>query len=116
MAKGDGDAATWLLPNTSYRCAYVARQVAVKVSYDLWMTQAETNAIATILSSCPDEPLPGGVVAELPERHPPRPGRRRRRLRVLTRLDDEAPLAVPWMVGGAGPRRVYPRRGSAPHR
>ena len=70
MAKGDGDAATWLPPNTSYRCAYVARQVAVKVSYDLWMTQAERNAIATILSSCPDEPLPGGVVAELPERQP----------------------------------------------
>jgi uncharacterized protein DUF1524 len=68
MAKGDGDAATWLPPNTGYRCAYVACQVAVKVSYDLWMTQAERNAIATVLSSCPDEPLPGGVVAELPER------------------------------------------------
>ena len=70
MVKGDGDAATWLPPNASYRCAYVARQVAVKVSYNLWMTQAEKNAIATILSSCPDEPLPGGVVAELPERQP----------------------------------------------
>ena len=28
--KGDGDAATWLPPLKSYRCAYVARQVAVK--------------------------------------------------------------------------------------
>src|SRR3954451_10192538 len=65
-AKGDGDAATWLPPNKSYRCDYVARQVAVKVSYGLWMTQAEKNAIATILSTCPDEPLPGGVVAGLP--------------------------------------------------
>ena len=29
-AKGDGDAATWLPPNRRFRCAYVARQVAVK--------------------------------------------------------------------------------------
>jgi hypothetical protein len=66
MAKGDGDAATWLPPNKAYRCAYVARQVAVKVSYGLWMTQAEKNAIATILATCPEEPLPGGVVANIP--------------------------------------------------
>jgi hypothetical protein len=66
MSKGDGDAATWLPPNKSYRCAYVARQVAVKVSYGLWMTQAEKNAIATVLSTCPNEPLPGGVVAQIP--------------------------------------------------
>ena len=66
MQKGDGDAATWLPPNKAYRCAYVARQVAVKVSYQLWMTQAEKNAIATILATCPNEPLPGGVVADVP--------------------------------------------------
>jgi hypothetical protein len=74
MKKGDGDAATWLPPNRAFRCLYVARQVAVKVSYGLWMTQAEKNAIATVLSSCPDEPLPGGVVAQIPERiQPPVP-------------------------------------------
>jgi hypothetical protein len=66
MAKGDGDAATWLPPNKAYRCAYVARQVAVKVRYGLWMTQAEKDAVATVLASCPDEPLPGGVVVEIP--------------------------------------------------
>src|SRR3712207_4847441 len=38
MQKGDGDAATWLPPNASYRCAYVARQVAVKTGYGLWAT------------------------------------------------------------------------------
>jgi hypothetical protein len=70
MQKGDGDAATWLPPNRSYRCAYVARQVAVKATYHLWMTQAERNAIATVLSSCPDEPLPAGVVVQLPPRQP----------------------------------------------
>ncbi|MGY1641335.1 DUF1524 domain-containing protein [Geodermatophilus sp. SYSU D00703] len=61
--KGDGDAATWLPPNTSYRCAYVARQVAVKAEYGLWMTRAERNAAATVLTTCPDQPLPGAAPA-----------------------------------------------------
>jgi hypothetical protein len=56
--KGDGDAATWLPPDRSARCAYVARQVAVKLEYGLWMTRAERDAIATVLETCPDEPLP----------------------------------------------------------
>ena len=29
--KGDGDAATWLPPLKSYRCAYVSKQISVKV-------------------------------------------------------------------------------------
>ncbi len=73
MQKGDGDAATWLPPNRSYRCAYVARQVAVKVAYGLWMTQAERNAIATVLSACPSEPLPGGGVADVAAPPAPQP-------------------------------------------
>jgi len=60
MQKSDGDAATWLPPNRAYRCAFVARQVAVKISYGLWVTQAERNAMATVLSTCPDEPVPAG--------------------------------------------------------
>lgn len=52
-AKGDGDAATWLPPQTGYRCTYVERQVRVKVKYKLSMTQAEHDAIATILKGCP---------------------------------------------------------------
>ncbi len=51
-AKSDGDAATWLPPNTAYRCAYVAAQVQVKASYGLWVTQAEHDAIASILAGC----------------------------------------------------------------
>ncbi|MHA7190539.1 GmrSD restriction endonuclease domain-containing protein [Arthrobacter sp. MDT2-16] len=50
--KGDGDAATWLPPNKGYRCEYVARQVSVKATYALWVTQAEHDAMATILSDC----------------------------------------------------------------
>ncbi|HHW51160.1 MAG TPA: DUF1524 domain-containing protein [Pseudoclavibacter sp.] len=53
--KGDGDAATWLPPLKSYRCVYVARQVSVKAIYGLWVTQAEHDAIATILDTCPDQ-------------------------------------------------------------
>ncbi len=58
--KSDGDAATWLPPNTPIRCDYVARQVAVKARYDLWVTSAERDAIARILTSCPRQPLPTG--------------------------------------------------------
>ncbi|MEO9327170.1 GmrSD restriction endonuclease domain-containing protein [Gordonia aurantiaca] len=50
--KGDGDAATWLPPNKGYRCTYVSRQVEVKASYGLWVTQAEKDAIARVLTSC----------------------------------------------------------------
>lgn len=71
MQKGDGDAATWLPPATSFRCAYVARQVAVKVRYGAWVTAAEKNTMATVLDSCPAEPLPGGVVAVPPQSAPP---------------------------------------------
>lgn len=58
QSKGDGDAATWLPPVTSYRCAYVARQVEVKAKYRLWVTAAERDAIARVLSGCPGQKLP----------------------------------------------------------
>lgn len=51
-AKGDKDAATWLPPNKSFRCEYVARQAAVKAKYGLWVTLAEHDAIAGILDTC----------------------------------------------------------------
>jgi len=60
MQKGDGDAATWLPPNKAFRCQYVARQVGVKYTYGLWVTEAERNAVVSILSACPDQPLPAG--------------------------------------------------------
>lgn len=60
-AKGDGDAATWLPSNKRFRCSYVARQVAVKKRYHLWVTSAEHDAIAGILSGCPGQKLPTGA-------------------------------------------------------
>jgi hypothetical protein len=56
--KGDGDAATWLPPLKSYRCDYVARQIAVKMKYKLWFTAPEKEAIVRILKSCPEKALP----------------------------------------------------------
>lgn len=56
--KSDGDAATWLPPRKSYRCDFVARQIAVKRSYSLWVTQPEKSAMERILKSCPRKRLP----------------------------------------------------------
>jgi hypothetical protein len=56
--KGDGDAATWLPPLKSFRCDYVARQIAVKIKYKLWFTAPEKEAMVRILKSCPEKALP----------------------------------------------------------
>lgn len=58
QAKGDSDAASWLPKNKLFRCQYVARQIAVKQKYSLWITAAEKSAIGGILKSCPKETLP----------------------------------------------------------
>ncbi|HEY4267649.1 MAG TPA: HNH endonuclease family protein [Galbitalea sp.] len=55
-SKGDGDAATWLPPHKAFRCEYVARQIAVKAKYQLWVTSAEKAAIIRVLTGCPDRP------------------------------------------------------------
>lgn len=60
MQKGAGDAATWLPANRSFRCDYVARQIAVKANYDLWVTAAERDAMARVLDACPGQVLPEG--------------------------------------------------------
>ena len=50
--KGDGDAATWLPPLKSYRCAYVTKQIFVKARYGLWVTAPEKAAMKNILAKC----------------------------------------------------------------
>ena len=57
--KSDGDAATWLPSNKSFRCQYVARQVSVKYKYHLWVTSAEREAILRVLEACPNEKAVG---------------------------------------------------------
>ena len=56
--KGDGDAATWLPPLKSFRCAYVAQQIAVKAKYSLWVVPPEKAAMLSILAKCPTQKLP----------------------------------------------------------
>ena len=56
--KSDGDAATWLPPNKAYRCNYVARQIAVKQKYSIWVTEPEKRAMLGVLSACPQHQLP----------------------------------------------------------
>ena len=56
--KGDGDAATWLPPLKSFRCAYVAQQIAVKKKHSLWVTAPEKDAMVRILATCPEQALP----------------------------------------------------------
>ena len=53
--KGDGDTATWLPANKSFRCAYVARQVSVKLKYALSVTAAERDAMRRVLGKCPTQ-------------------------------------------------------------
>lgn len=56
--KGDGDTATWLPHAKGFRCEYVARQVAVKAEYSLWVTVAEKEAMTSVLNTCPDQRIP----------------------------------------------------------
>ena len=44
------NAASWLPPNRSYRCTYVARQVKVKAAYGLWVVPAERDAMRRVLA------------------------------------------------------------------
>lgn len=86
--KGSGDAATWLPPNKPYRCTYVSRQVAVKSIYGVWVTQAEHDAIANLLTGC-------GAMA--PSSAP-----------ILATTEDSAPALAPAPVAPAGPALVEP--------
>jgi hypothetical protein len=57
-SKSDSDAANWLPPNRAYWCPYVARQIAVKAKYHLWMSTAEKARIGQVLRSCPKQLVP----------------------------------------------------------
>lgn len=65
QAKGDSDAAQWLPPQADARCPYVARQIAVKTTYELWVTPSERDAMNVVLATCPDHSLPTEQSAEV---------------------------------------------------
>ncbi len=56
--KSDADAATWLPSNKDYRCRYVARQIAVRKKYSLWVVPAERDAMRRVLATCPTQEIP----------------------------------------------------------
>jgi hypothetical protein len=105
--KSDGDAATWLPPAKSYRCAYVARQVAVKVAYRLWVTSAERAAMTRVLGMCPAQRLPtagsfrlgGGI--PVPVSRPAVPSQARPSVAAPRPVGAPPPAAV---TGGLDPR------------
>jgi Protein of unknown function (DUF1524)/Excalibur calcium-binding domain len=95
--KSDGDAATWLPPNKRFRCKYVSRQVAVKTKYEAWVTQAEHDAIARVLTTCPGQQLP-------------KSGRARVRVRPTHTVPASAPTATPEPAepkGGSGEAQYF---------
>lgn len=51
-SKSDQDPAEWMPENTAFRCAYVARWIAVKFRWRLTIDPNERNALASFLSSC----------------------------------------------------------------
>lgn len=56
--KSNADASDWLPSNVAFHCQYVARQIAVKVKYALWVTSDEKIAMENVLETCPNQPLP----------------------------------------------------------
>jgi hypothetical protein len=54
-SKGSSNAASWLPPHKAFRCEYVARQVSVKMTYHLWVTAPERDAMMRVLATCPGQ-------------------------------------------------------------
>ena len=52
------DAAAWLPPRPELRCAFVARQIAVKQRYALQVSRRERDAMAAVLATCPGQRVP----------------------------------------------------------
>lgn len=102
-SKSDSDAATWLPSNKSFRCEYVARQTSVKAKYQLWMTQAEHDAVARILAGCPDEPAAAAGAAKTTV--PVAPAAEQAPAPEKTHPD---PVSVPAPEGGGAADVTYP--------
>ncbi|MFJ4172126.1 DUF1524 domain-containing protein [Paenarthrobacter sp. NPDC089714] len=120
--KSDGDAATWLPPSTSFRCEYVARQISVKATYSLWVTQAEHDAMARILADCPNQaaptnekapapvpvPTPATVPAPVAEPAPAAPAPAAPAPAPAAPAVVPAPAPAPAPAAPAGPNVVHP--------
>lgn len=54
-SKGDQDPAQWKPPLQSFWCTYAKDYVTVKVAYQLTVDQAERDALAQMLGTCPKQ-------------------------------------------------------------
>jgi hypothetical protein len=110
MQKSDSDAASWLPGNKSFRCDYVARQIAVKANYDLWVTAAEKDAMARVLSGCPQQTLPAEGTASRAygitpgAAHSPTPAPKRTHTPAPAPKKNQAPKTQAPQQGGTDPR------------
>ncbi|WP_394940780.1 DUF1524 domain-containing protein [Psychromicrobium sp. YIM B11713] len=68
ISKGSKDASSWLPSNSDYRCYYVARQISVKATYGLWVTQTEHDVLGAVLRNCP------GIFVPTDDSKPHQPG------------------------------------------
>ena len=105
--KGDGDAATWLPANGSFRCRYVARQIGVKDKYGLYVTPSEKQAMERVLATCPGEPVAvgGGPVDSgfVPPTPAPAATTKRTASSGGSRLDPQFPTCRAAKAAGYGP-------------
>jgi hypothetical protein len=51
-AKGDSDASEWLPTRRAFDCRYIAKQIAIKTMFSLWLTPSEHDAMAARLAHC----------------------------------------------------------------
>ncbi len=93
--KGASNAASWLPPNRTFRCPYVARQVAIKAKYHLWVTAPERDAIARVLSTCRGQPLPTDASASALPKPAASPAPVKTSSPAPTRPPAPAPAVVP---------------------
>jgi hypothetical protein len=56
--KGDDDSSKWLPKSDSFHCEYVARQIAVKTKYRLWVSTSEKASMTKVLGGCHGQALP----------------------------------------------------------
>jgi hypothetical protein len=66
------DTAMWLPAIQGFRCAYVARQVAVKARWGLWVSPMEEEVMARTLADCPGQGVPAGRQRAVVDHVPPR--------------------------------------------
>ena len=56
--KSGSDASEWLPENVHFRCEYIARQIAIKIKYNLFVSSKEKYTMSSVLNNCKEQKLP----------------------------------------------------------